>query len=281
MRQGLFYCVKMSESKNNSKVYFIGAGPGDPDLLTIKAAKILWIADVILYDRLVSPDILRYAKESALTIQTGKQKGAGSIKQSEINDLIVEFALEGKIIVRLKGGDVSFFSNILDELETVTTHGIPFEIIPGVTAASGCAAYAGIPLTARGYADSVRFLTMHQTALFNQKDWSSLAATTDTLVFYMTSTHLATLSEKLIEYKADTALPLCVISQGATPMQQIYPSTLARVSSDFAGINFISPSLVIIGKVVELAEKFKWYEGNKDGLYFKELIKNNNLSYVG
>jgi uroporphyrin-III C-methyltransferase len=270
----------MSEENTKGKVYFVGAGPGDPDLLTIKAAKILQLADVILHDRLVSADTLLHAKDTALLILTGKQKNGDSVSQSSINELIAKYALQGKIVVRLKGGDVSFFSNILDELETVTLHQIPFEIIPGVTAASGAAAYAGIPLTARGYADAVQFLTLHHSDLLPKKDWSAIAKTTDTLVFYMTSSNLYLLTEKLLESGARQDLPICVVSQATTPMQQNYFSTISKAKEDFKETAFISPSLIIIGRVVELAHQFGWFEGKQSGIYFDELKKKNSLHHV-
>jgi uroporphyrin-III C-methyltransferase/precorrin-2 dehydrogenase/sirohydrochlorin ferrochelatase len=270
----------MNEERKIGKVYFVAAGPGDPELLTIKAARVLKEADVVLHDRLVSADTLLLANANAEVILTGKQKDCNSMKQSEINELILRYALESKTVVRLKGGDVSFFSNILDELETVTNNQIPFEIIPGVTAASGCAVYAGIPLTARGYADSVRFLTLHQSELLQDKEWEALANTKDTLVFYMTVTHLETLVEKLLSFGADSKLSLSIISQGTTPMQQNFYSTLGSAKEDFAEKVVPSPSILIIGKVVALAQKFHWFEGGAAGVYFKELPKKNFLNHA-
>src|SRR6476620_8269865 len=167
--------VFMRTKKQSGKVYFIGAGPGDPELITVKGLRLVKEADVILHDRLVSKDILDFARAEAEVILTGKQKGAKCTPQTAINDLIVDLALQGKTVVRLKGGDVSFFSNILDELEAVTSREIEFEIIPGVTAASGCAAYCGIPLTARGYSTAVRFITFYKSDTITAEYWKELA----------------------------------------------------------------------------------------------------------
>ena len=253
------------------KVYFIGAGPGDPELLTLKGLRLIKEADVILHDRLVSAEIIGYANPNAEVILTGKQKGAKCTPQTAINDLLVEFALEGKKVVRLKGGDVSFFSNILDELEAVTANGIDFEIVPGVTAASGCAAYCGIPLTARGYSTAVRFITLHQSKIVEEDNWNELATTNDTLVFYMTFSKLNLLVKRLLRYGADNDMPLVVIEQGTTPKQRQYFSDLKSAEKDFEDVKFTSPATIIIGRVVSLAEKFKWFGTKEKGIYFKEL----------
>ena len=179
-----------------------GAGPGDPELLTLKAFRYLQVADVVITDRLVSEVILYdYTNKDALIIPVGKQcrKGA-STPQSVINGLLVEHALQGKLVVRLKGGDVSFFSNVLDELQVLSSHHIAYEIIPGITAASGAAASAGIPLTARGHSTAVRFLTYYKKDIIEDKYWKALAETGDTLVFYMSSDTLDALVETLINY---------------------------------------------------------------------------------
>jgi uroporphyrin-III C-methyltransferase / precorrin-2 dehydrogenase / sirohydrochlorin ferrochelatase len=227
-------------------------------------------ADVILHDRLVSQEILNNAAQGAEVILTGKQKGAKCTPQTDINDLIVQYALQGKKVVRLKGGDVSFFSNILDELEAVTNNEIEFEIIPGVTAASGCAAYCGIPLTARGYSTAVRFITLHQTKIL-EGNWNELAATSDTLVFYMSYSNIDIMIRQMLEHGADSSLPLVVIEQGTTPNQREYFSDLNNAIKDFEGIKFTSPATIIIGRVVSLAQKFKWFDTKEKGVYFKEL----------
>jgi len=185
------------------KVILAGAGCGDPDLITVKAAKYLQQADVVLTDRLVSDDILRaYVSSTAEVVYVGKQCRLGaSTPQETINQLLVEYALKGKLVVRLKGGDVSVFSNVLDELETLVAYEIAYEIIPGVTAALGAAAHAAIPLTARGYSTAVRLLTYYKSDIVTEDYWKELAATEDTLVFYMSSETLPLVVEKLNKYQ--------------------------------------------------------------------------------
>ena len=170
-------------------------------MITVKAARYLQQADVVLTDRLVSKEILSaYVSEKVEIIYVGKQCRRGfSTPQKTINELMVQFALEGKLVVRLKGGDVSIFSNILDELEAVVAHHIPYEILPGVSAAMGAAAYTGIPLTARGYATAVRFLTLYKSDIVTQQYWNELAKTDDTLVFYMSSETLETVVSNLVK----------------------------------------------------------------------------------
>jgi uroporphyrin-III C-methyltransferase / precorrin-2 dehydrogenase / sirohydrochlorin ferrochelatase len=262
----------MKSKGQTGKVYFIGAGPGDPELLTMKGLRLLQNSDVILHDRLVSAEILHFAKPDAEIILTGKQKGgAKCTPQSAINDLMVDFALQGKNVARLKGGDVSFFSNILDELEAVTAHHIPFEIVPGVTAASGCAAYAGIPITGRGYANAVRFLTLHQTEIFDSSDWKELANSNDTIIFYMSAANTLFVVKQLLEHGANSEIPIVVIEQGTTPNQREYFSDLKSAEEEFKEITFQSPATIIIGSVVKLAQKFKWFDSSANGVYFTEL----------
>jgi len=264
----------MSNTLPKGKVILAGAGPGDPDLITVKAANYLQRADVVLTDRLVSKVILtRYVKPSAEIIEVGKQCRRGiSTPQETINDLLVKYALQGKFVVRLKGGDVSFFSNILDELEVLVANKIAYEIVPGVTAASGAAAYAGMPLTARDHATAVRFLTYYKSTVVSEAYWQELANTDDTLIFYMSSETLDALVNKLIEYRIDESKQLAVIEQATTAYQQVYTSSLYAYAEKLKGQEFLSPSLVIIGKVVGLQEQFKWFEGSDAReYYFKPL----------
>src|SRR6201996_8263764 len=214
----------MSSSSNHiGKVILVGAGPGDPELLTIKALRWLQRADVVIADRLVSPEILTgYTRQSALVIPVGKQSRSGaSTAQTSINGLLVEHAMQGRLVVRLKGGDVSIFSNVLDELQTLVEHSIPYELIPGVTAALGAAAYAGIPLTARGYSTAVRLLTWYKQDILDEDYWKELARTEDTLVFYMSASPLKELVEKLIHQGMGKDKWLAVIEQATTPLQNV------------------------------------------------------------
>lgn len=261
----------------NGKLIIAAAGPGDPDLLTVKAARALQSAEVVLTDRLVSEEILStYVNKDAEIIYVGKQCRRGiSTPQQTINELIVYHCLLGKTVVRLKGGDVSIFSNILDELETVAAHNIPYEIIPGVTAALGAAAYAGIPLTARGYATSVRFLTYYKSDIVSDAYWKELANTEDTLVFYMSSETLDKVVEKLTANNIHEDKLLAVIEQATTPLQNVHIANLYNCKEKLLNRKFISPSLVIIGKVVSLHEQFSWLQNSgSDEYYFKPMQRN-------
>jgi uroporphyrin-III C-methyltransferase len=250
------------QSENNAigKVILVGAGCGDPELITVKAVRWLQEADVVLTDRLVSKDILKdYANKNAEIIYVGKQCRRGfSTPQKSINELIVQFANEGKLVVRLKGGDVSVFSNVLDELEAVVENNIPYEIVPGVSAAMGAAAYAGIPLTARGYSTAVRLLTFYKNDVVTDPYWKELANTDDTLVFYMSSETLDGVVENLLKHGIAEDKLLAVIEQATTPMQQVYTSSLTEYENNLKGKVFASPTLVMIGKVVALQERFAW-----------------------
>jgi uroporphyrin-III C-methyltransferase len=258
------------------KVILAGAGPGDPELITVKTARYLQQADVVLTDRLVSEEVLNeYVKPDAEIVYVGKQCRRGiSTPQSTINELIVKYACEGKLVVRLKGGDVSIFSNIMDELETVVSYNIPFEIIPGVTAALGAAAYAGIPLTARGYSTAVRLLTYYKSDVVTNDYWKELAETDDTLVFYMSSETLDKLVKKLLENNISEGKLLAIIEQATTPLQNVHVISLYEYEEQLKGKTFISPSLVIIGKVVALHQQFAWLENSNSSEYYFKPVSN-------
>ena len=263
----------MAQQKHNlPKVILAGSGPGDPELITIKTAKYLGKADVILTDRLVSEEILiRYAHPNAEIIHVGKQCRRGvSTPQKTINELMVRYALAGKLVVRLKGGDVSIFSNIMDELNALVAHNISYEIIPGVTAALGAAASAGIPLTARNYATAVRFLTYYKSDIVVDNYWKELARTDDTLIFYMSSETLSKVVEKLIENKIAPDKLLAIIEQATTPLQNVYTTSLYEYEKKFKKKSFISPTLVIIGKVVALHQQFAWLQNSNSTDYYFE-----------
>lgn len=258
------------------KVILAGSGPGDPDLITVKAADALRKADVVLADRLVSDVILhRYVAPTAEIVYVGKEcSKKRSVPQRTINELLVHYALQGKLVVRLKGGDASIFSNILDELQTLTQHAISYEIIPGVTAALGAAAYSGMPLTARGYATAVRFLTYYKSDLVTEAYWKELAATDDTLVFYMSSGTLDQVVQKLTEYQIAKEKQLAVIEQATTCFQQVHTCSLYDYATTLKGAALASPSLVIVGKIVALHEQFKWLENSQSRqLYFKPVTE--------
>jgi uroporphyrin-III C-methyltransferase/precorrin-2 dehydrogenase/sirohydrochlorin ferrochelatase/uroporphyrin-III C-methyltransferase len=258
--------------KKIGKVILAGAGCGDPELITLKAVRYIQQADIVLTDRLVSKEILAaHVNDKAEIIYVGKQCRRGfSTPQKSINELIVQFAMEGKLVVRLKGGDVSLFSNILDELEAVVAHNIPYEIIPGVSAAMGAAAYTGIPLTARGYSTAVRLLTFYKSDVVTDAYWKELAQTDDTLVFYMSSETLDGVVENLLKNNIADDKLLAVIEQATTPMQQVHVCKLNEYADKLSGKTFASPTLVMIGRVVALHEKYAWLKnGAVSGEYFK------------
>lgn len=272
----------LQENQLTGKVIIAGAGSGDPELITVKAARYLQQADVVLTDRLVSDIILKdYVRPGAEVICVGKQYDKNSsVPQKDINQLLVHYARQGKLIVRLKGGDVTIFSNILDELQTLIEHQIPYLIVPGVTAALGAAAYAGIPLTARGYATSVRFLTYYKTDIVTEDYWKELANTHDTLVLYMSSSTLDIVVEKLIFYGISNDKKIAIVEQATTPLQQVYTTNIYDYAHSFANRSFLSPSLVIIGKVVSLHKHFAWFQNENnetEEYYFKQ--KENNTQH--
>lgn len=267
----------MNTSNNHTgKVILAGAGPGDPELLTIKTLRYLHRADVVIVDRLVSPDILRYyTRPDAEIIPVGKQNGSeGSTPQSDINALLVEHARRGRLVVRLKGGDVSIFSNVLDELQTLVRHRIPYELVPGITAAAGAAAYAGIPLTAREHATAVRFLTSYRPAGIDETYWKDLAGTADTLVFYMSSDPLDTLVGNLVKYGIAEDRWIAVVEQATTPFQRVTAYPVHDYLAAAAGTRYASPTLIIIGKVAALHADFHWLpDSTGDATYFPSLLK--------
>ncbi|MBL7876498.1 MAG: uroporphyrinogen-III C-methyltransferase [Cyclobacteriaceae bacterium] len=257
-------------------VILAGAGPGDPELITLKAIRYLNKADVVVVDRLVSADLItKNTRQKALIIPVGKQaRKEESTAQADIDNLLVTYALQNKLVVRLKGGDVSFFSNVLDELKALTENEIPFEIIPGVTAASGASTYAGIPLTARGYAASVRFLTCYKPEEFKNSYWNELANTEDTLVFYMSSDSLPMVAENLTNHRIANDKLLAIIEQATTPFQKVSIFNLYEYTPLAPQVIYKSPTLIIIGRVVGLHKQFQWksdFEGTND--YFGPLVQ--------
>lgn len=257
---------------HTGKIILAGAGPGDPGLVTVKLAGYLRAADVVITDRLVSQELIdTYVNPEAVVIFAGKEGYAeGSASQASINELLVRHYQPGKLLVRLKGGDVAFYANVLDELRTLQEHEIPYEIIPGITAASGASAYCGIPLTARGYADSVRFVTYYNKQDEPESYWQELAQTNDTLVFYMSGEKLHSLAQHLVRQGISDEKAIAVIEQATTPYQKV----VLRRFSDTAGIKdtYTSPTLIIIGRVVNLYTAFRWKANSKlQGSYFRRI----------
>ena len=265
----------MPEEKINKEgfVTLAGAGPGDAELITLKLQKRLEEADVIITDRLVNPDIIaEHARKDVLILFAGKQGyNDSSFSQGEVTGLIIEHAVLGKRVLRLKGGDIAFFSNVLDELQALIEKNIPYEIIPGITAASGASAYAGIPLTAREHSQGVQVLTYNPTSYYNPETWKHLANSSNTLVFYMAAKNICDLAELILRYSKKPLTKLAVIEQATTIHQQVHITTLVDCAKDFSGKAFSSPSLVIIGDVVKLHEQFNWFNTTEAGTVFQNL----------
>ncbi len=241
------------------KVYLIGAGPGDPELLTLKAHRLLTQADVVLYDRLVGKEIISLIPDTAEKMYVGKAKSLHSLPQEEINTLLASKAKEGNMVVRLKGGDPFIFGRGGEELEELIEEGVPFEVVPGVTAAAGCAAYAGIPLTHRDYAQSVRFLTGHLKDGTTDLPWDELVHPAQTLVIYMGLTGLKEISESLIKFGMKPTMPVAIVEKGTTKEQRVFTSTINKVYDVAMQNEAKSPALLIIGEVVTLQNKLEWY----------------------
>lgn len=245
---------------SEAKVYLVGAGPGDPDLLTVKALRLLQSADVVVYDRLVSKEILAQVPETATRICVGKAPGKHTLPQDEINRILADLAAPGRCVVRLKGGDPYVFGRGSEEALHLLQQGVGFEVVPGVTAATAVAAYAGIPLTHRGLARGVRFVTGHfREGEALDWDWDKLADSQTTLVFYMGLGRLDQICQRLIAAGLDAATPAAVIQNGTTARQQRVLSTLLDLHGDVKRAGLQSPALIVIGEVVALAETLDWF----------------------
>ena len=250
----------------NGKVILAGAGPGDPELITLKALKYLQIADVILTDRLVSPTLIEeYAHPKAQIVYVGKQCAKGIYTpQEEINQLMVHYAQQNLLVLRLKGGDAGLFSNILDELEILRTHQIAYEIIPGISAAFGASAFTGIPLTARGFSRGLRLLTLYDLESIQPATWTDWTHTSDTLVFYMSGQKVKTLHKKMTEQGIDSQKKLAVIEQATTPFQKTSVFSF-DAHSDIYNYQFSHvPTLIMVGEVVRLHESYSWFKEQKN-----------------
>jgi len=264
----------INHTGRKGKVALIGAGPGDPELLTLKAVRHLNNADVILTDRLVNEAIILNHAPQAVVIPVGKQcRKNKSTPQQTINELMVFHANAGRYVVRLKGGDVSVFSNIADELETLVQHNIPYEIVPGITAALGVAASLGVPLTARGLSRGIRLLTFYNHSAIARGEWENLAITDDTLVFYMSGETTLELAERLIDFGKNPNTPILLAEQGTTPLEVVTFSTLGNSLTEWKNRSFLSPALLIIGEVAGLHSKFAWKQHlAKAAEYFPEVV---------
>lgn len=256
------------QASTGGEVYLVGAGPGDPDLLTFKALRLMQRAEVVLYDRLVAPSILDMVRRDAERIYVGKKRSEHAMAQTDINQLLVDLARQGKRVVRLKGGDPFIFGRGGEEIDLLAQHGIPFQVVPGITAASGCASYAGIPLTHRDYAQSVRFVTGHLKDGSTDLSWNELVPDDQTLVFYMGLVGLPVICERLIEHGKSVTTPAALVEQGTTPQQKVHISTLAELPNYVASRSIQAPTLLIVGGVVALHHKLKWFHGQAEGSSF-------------
>ncbi|EKN3593822.1 uroporphyrinogen-III C-methyltransferase [Yersinia enterocolitica] len=245
------------QNRNQGEVALVGAGPGDPGLLTLRGLQVIQQADVVLYDHLVSPEVLDLVRRDAQRICVGKRAGAHSVAQEETNQLLVTLAQRGKRVVRLKGGDPFIFGRGGEELQVVARAGIPFHIVPGVTAASGATAYAGIPLTHRDYAQSVTFITGHCRADGDDVDWQALARGRQTLAIYMGTVKAAEISQQLIAHGRASTTPVAVIGRGTRADQQVLTGTLAEL--ELLAHQASTPALLVIGEVVDLHHQIAWF----------------------
>ncbi|TKV67121.1 uroporphyrinogen-III C-methyltransferase [Marinobacter panjinensis] len=253
----------VTENPNSSEgeVALVGAGPGDPELLTLKAWRLIQSAEVVLYDRLVSAEILSLIPETAERIHVGKQRSNHTLPQEQINNRLVELARKGHKVVRLKGGDPFIFGRGGEEIETLAAAGVRFQVVPGITAASGCAAYAGIPLTHRDHAQSVRFVTGHLKNDTCDLPWKDFVQNNQTLVFYMGLVGLPIICRQLIANGMSPDMPVALVSRGTTPQQQVVTGDLSTIVERVEENEVPAPTLVIIGRVVTLRSRLDWVGG--------------------
>ncbi|HDZ54908.1 MAG TPA: uroporphyrinogen-III C-methyltransferase [Pseudomonas xinjiangensis] len=257
--------TQQAGQRYTGEVYLVGAGPGDPDLLTFRALRLMQQADVVLHDRLVPMAIIDLCRRDAERIYVGKARSDHAVPQEQINQLLVRLAGEGKRVLRLKGGDPFIFGRGGEEIEELAAHGVPFQVVPGVTAANGCSAYAGIPLTHRDYAQSVRFVTGHLKDGTSNLSWKDLVAPGQTLVIYMGLVGLPEICAGLIAHGRGPDTPIALIQQGTTSNQKVLIGTLTSMPGLVENTEIKPPTLLIVGEVVNLHDKLKWFEPGNEG----------------
>jgi uroporphyrin-III C-methyltransferase/precorrin-2 dehydrogenase/sirohydrochlorin ferrochelatase len=258
--QRLQQALDQTTLPTTGEVYLVGAGPGDPDLLTFRALRLMQKADVVLYDNLVSDGVMELVRRDAERVYVGKQRAEHAMPQEGINDMLVRLAQQGKRVLRLKGGDPFIFGRGGEEIEKLALHNIPFQVVPGISAANGVASYAGIPLTHRDYAQSVVFTTGHLRDDSVDLDWVALARPQQTVVIYMGLTGLAEICQQLIAHGLPADWPAAVIQQGTTRHQRVMTATLADLAAKVEAAGFKAPTITIVGEVVKLREKLSWFE---------------------
>lgn len=252
--------IRPFSNRSRGCVYLVGAGPGDPELLTLKAVRLLEQADVIVYDNLVSSGVLDFASPGAQRIFAGKRRNEHTMRQEQINGLLVQLAREGKQVVRLKGGDPFVFGRGGEEMQELAAHGVDFEVIPGVTAACGVASYAGIPLTHRDHAQGCLFVTGHLKDGSADLDWEALVRPHQTVVIYMGLNALPDICRQLMAHGAPATRPIAAVQHGTLSTQQVLTGTLSDLPAKVAGSGFTSPSLLIVGDVVRLHGTLHWFD---------------------
>ncbi len=249
---------------NQGEVFLVGGGPGDPDLLTFRALRLMQQCDVCVYDKLVSPEVMELVRRDAELIYVGKARDQHTMPQEEINELLARLALQGKRVLRLKGGDPFIFGRGGEEIETLMQRGVPFQVVPGITAANGVSTYAGIPLTHRDYSQACLFITGHLKDGTLDLDWESMARPRQTVVIYMGLVGLPQICEKLIEHGVSPDMPAAVVQQGTTQRQKVVTATLQDLAVKVEQSQIKAPCLTIIGEVVKLRERLNWFEPGHD-----------------
>jgi len=251
--------IKSLRNKNSGEVFLVGAGPGDPELLTLRSLHLIQKADVCIYDNLVSKDILELVRRDAQMIYAGKLRNNHTIEQKEINKLLVNYAKKGLRVLRLKGGDPFMFGRGGEEISELMAKKIKFQVVPGITAATGVAAYAGIPLTHRDYSQSCIFITGHEKNGELNINWNNLINENQTIVIYMGLNSLPSIVQNLIDYGMRKNMPIAVVQEGTTENQKVAVSTISRVNAKILKTDIQSPAIIIIGEVVKLRKTIKWF----------------------